>query len=132
MKIFFKFTIILMTFLSSLNAGPARSGEHTFTQADGTQFVGVLKGDSSFHWIQSNENVVLYNSEDKFYYNATLNANNQFQLTKEKPPTKREIDSSQVSALTTASEKKSHTVNDATKNALRALQKESKKGHHPR
>lgn len=132
MKIFLKFILIVMTLLSTLNATQARSGQHTFTQPDGTEFEGVLRGDSSFHWIESNKNVVLYNPEDKFYYNATLNANKRLQMSKEKPATKRKIDTSLVSGLTTVSKETSHTVDDATKQALRTLQKESRKGHHPR
>ena len=132
MKIFFKLTIIFMIFLSALNAAPARGGLITFTQPDGTQFEGVLRGDSSFHWIESDSKVVMYNKEDKFYYNATLNANKKLQMTKEKPVTKRKNGSSQVSAISTVSKEKTHTVDDATKQALRTLQKESRKGHQPR
>ena len=129
MKIFFKSIIALITLLSTLNASPARSGAHTFTQPDGTQFEGVLRGDSSFHWIESDSKVVMYNKEDKFYYNAALNANKKLQMTKEKPVSKRKNGSSQIS---TVSKEKTHTVDDATKQALRTLQKESRKGHRPR
>lgn len=132
MKIFFKSIIALITLLSTLNASPARSGAHTFTQPDGTQFEGVLRGDSSFHWIESDSKVVMYNKEDKFYYNAALNANKKLQMTKEKPVSKRKNGSSQVSAISTVSKEKTHTVDEATKQALRTLQKESRKGHRPR
>ena len=132
MKIILKFTIMLITLLSILNAAPARTGKHTFTQPDGTQFEGVLRGDSSFHWIESNSKVVMFNEEDNFYYNTALNANNKLQMTEEKPAIKKMRNSSQVSSVLGISKEKSHKINNATKEALRTLQKESKKGHHPR
>ncbi len=132
MKTFFKYMIIMTIFLGTLNAAQARGGIIIFTQPDGTQFEGVLRGDSSFHWIESNSKVVMFNKEDHFYYNATLNASSKLQMTKEKPVTKKDGDSFQVSLVSGISKEKSHRVNDGTKQALRVLQRESRKGHHPR
>ena len=126
MKHFFKFTLIVL-FTTLLNAAPARSGQHIFTQADGTTFEGILKGDSSFHWIESNSKVVLYNSKDKFYYYADLNSNNELVFTNQKPV----ITSKQISAVTT-NKKSMHIVDSATKKVLQQIQKESRQGHHPR
>ncbi|WP_457743178.1 hypothetical protein [Sulfurimonas sp.] len=35
------------------------------TQPDGSHFSGHLKGDSSFHWIESDGDVVVYNPTDR-------------------------------------------------------------------
>ena len=131
MKKLLKYIIPIMI-VTLMEASPARDGLITFTQPDGTEFEGVLKGDSSFHWIESNSKVVMYNSEDKFYYNATLSANNKLEFTKEKPIQKQKTKSSQVAALTTLKREKLHAVDKSTKQLLNVLQREARKGHRPR
>jgi len=131
MKKLLKYIIPIMI-VTLMEASPARDGLITFTQPDGTEFEGVLKGDSSFHWIESNSKIVMYNSEDKFYYNATLSANNKLEFTKEKPIQKQKTKSSQVAALTTLKREKLHAVDKSTKQLLNVLQREARKGHRPR
>ena len=129
MKLFFK-SMLIIAFSTILTASPARSGIHTFTQIDGTKFEGILKGDSSFHWIESDGKVVLYNSKDKFYYYADLNANNELKITNQKPKIKQTRVSQQASAVKI--QEKFHEIDNNTKKVLQKMQKESKKGHHPR
>jgi hypothetical protein len=66
--------ILLLTVLLDIAAfgAPAIQREVLFTQPDGTYFYGKLKGDASFHWIESNGDVVLYNPKDKYYYKAIV------------------------------------------------------------
>jgi hypothetical protein len=45
------------------------SGLKTFKQPDGTIFQGYLRGTAAFNWIESNEDLVQYNTDDKYYYN---------------------------------------------------------------
>jgi len=130
MKLFFKL-ILVIVFSSIVNASPARSGLHIFTQADGTQFEGVLKGDSSFHWIESNSKVVFYNSKDKFYYYADFNANHELILTNEKPKLKHTEMIQRVSGVISSKEN-SYLIDSDTKKALQKMQNKSRKGHHPR
>jgi len=130
MKLFFKLMLVIV-FSMILNAAPARSGVHTFTQADGTQFEGILKGDSAFHWIESNARVVLYNPADKFYYYADFNANHELVLTNKKPELKQKKVPQQVSGIISTKENL-HLVDNNTKKALQKMQEESRKGHRPR
>ena len=130
MKLFFKLMLVI-AFSMILNAAPARSGLHTFTQADGTQFEGILRGDSAFHWIESNAKVVLYNSKDKFYYYADFNANHELVLTNKKPKVKQNKVEQQMSGII-STKKNLHFIDTNTKKALQKMQEESREGHHPR
>lgn len=124
MKTFFKYFTLMILLISFLQAAPARGGVHTFTQPDGSTFQGYLKGDAAFHWIESHGKVVLFNPQDKFYYNAQINAQKRFELSKEKPsgmqrfskqaPSLHAVDSQEIKAI------------------LKKLQKESRMGPHPR
>ena len=120
---------IILTFTclnSFVFAGPAITGTRTFAQPDGTKFEGVLKGDSSFHWIESNGKVVIYNPEDKFYYEAIIDTTNGLILSATKPQVKS-------SNLLQAKSLKpiEHKVSSDDKNKLFILYKKSKTGHHP-
>ncbi|MEA1983050.1 MAG: hypothetical protein U9N39_05840 [Campylobacterota bacterium] len=130
MKLFLKFIITIVLLATTLSATPARSGLITFTQPDGSEFEGYLKGDAVFHWIESDSRVVLYNGDDKFYYNAVVNAEGSFELTKEKPPRKVQSKSQKVSAFKV--EEHQHSVDDNTKKALKRVQQNARKGNHPR
>jgi len=119
---------VALLMLSALNAASARGGIITFTQPDGSTFQGLLKGDSSFHWIQSNQNIVLYNPKDKFYYNAEVDANGSLIIGKTKPFRS----STQVTAVSVQTKSSDHSISNNFKNALKKEQKESKQGSHPR
>lgn len=124
MKIFLKYLTLITLLISSLQAAPARGGVHTFTQPDGSTFQGYLKGDAAFHWIESSGKVVLFNPKDKFYYNAQINAQKRFELSKEKP--------SGVRAYSKRGPMLHMVDSNKTKAILEKLQKESRVGPHPR
>lgn len=119
--------ILVLALLNTLSiAGPAISGTRLFTQPDGTQFEGILKGDSSFHWIESNGNVVIYNPQDKFYYEATIDIDKGLILTNNKPEAK-------VNGISTSSSlTKKHKVADGNKKILHILYKKAKTGDQPK
>jgi hypothetical protein len=48
------------------------SGLKTFKQPDGTIFQGYLRGTAAFNWIESNEDLVQYNTDDKYYYKVDI------------------------------------------------------------
>jgi hypothetical protein len=48
------------------------SGLKTFKQPDGTTFQGYLRGTAAFNWIESNEDLVQYNTDDKYYYKIDI------------------------------------------------------------
>lgn len=123
-KIIFLFLILLS---SILLAGPAITGTKTFTQPDGTTFEGVLKGDSSFHWIESNGDAVVYNPKDKFYYKATIDKDKGLIPTNQKPDVKVKNMSSALGEV-----KKNHEVSKEDKESLKELHKKSKVGNYPR
>jgi len=130
MHMFYKYLLVFIISIVALNASQASTRLILFTQADGTKFEGFLKGDSAFHWIESNNKVVMYNKKDKFYYIARLN-NNVFELTNEKPKIENTKGLGQVSGVM-RSKKSSHFVDSNTKKALQILQRESRKGYRPR
>lgn len=113
--------IILLFVLSfSLNAGLPIEGKRVFTQPDGTQFEGFLKGDSAFHWIESDGSIVTYNPKDKFYYKALVDSEKGLVLTKEKPNVLKNRRSLQI-----------HKISDEDKKNLRSLSQKIKEGKHP-
>jgi hypothetical protein len=65
---------LFIIFLSvcALYGAPAIQNEIEFTQPDGTTFKGYLKGDSAFHWIESGNDIIVYNPKDKYYYKAIV------------------------------------------------------------
>jgi len=126
---FLKYTIVTMLMVITLNAMPARGGLLTFTQADGTKFEGYLKGDSAFHWIESDSKVVLYNKNDKSYYNAKVNAKGDLELTNTKPAAKRGSSTQNAPAL--FAKKSSHKLDKSTNQALKKMHKATHKGNHP-
>jgi len=127
MKTFIKI-LLTLTLLNTLTvAAPAISGTRTFTQPDGTRFEGILKGDSSFHWIESNGHIVICNPDDKFYYKAILDIEKGLVLTNTKPEIK--IDNLSASS---SLEPKKHDITQDDKDNLYILYKKSKTGHHPK
>ena len=120
--------ILMMLGTTLLSAAPARGGLHTYRQADGSTFQATLNGDASFHWMESNGEVILYNPQDKNYYNAELNSDGKFVIGNNKVG----LRVAQKSTAYTSQNNASKTLNSEKRVALRKLQKESKKGHHPR
>ena len=129
MRILFKYLLITLALVSSLNAGMARGGLLTFTQPDGTQFEGYLKGDSAFHWIESGSKVVIFNPSDKFYYIAKVNAKGILECSSKRPDSK--LPMSQSAAVSLKKESPSHQLDKSTKDALHQMQKRAKQGNHP-
>lgn len=85
MKILLTLITTLFIMNSVLFAGPPRGGVITFTQPDGTTFKGLLKGTSSFNWIESNGEIIKYSKDDKFYHIATFDTNNSLLITDRLP-----------------------------------------------
>jgi hypothetical protein len=128
MQIIFK-TIITILFIGSLlHAAPARKGVITFTQADGSKFQGILKGDSSFHWIESNSQVVLYNKQDKFYYEATINDSGKLSLSSKRAGERR----SKRAVVSSDGEVLQHSVSPEIEKFMRQLFKNSQTTAHSR
>ena len=44
----------------------------TFKQPDGTTFKGYLKGTAPLNWIESNNDLVKYNINDRYYYKIDI------------------------------------------------------------
>ena len=99
----------------------------TFTQPDGTKFQGFYKGDASFHWIESNGNVVVYNPQDKYYYKARVDRTKGLVMTKEKPAPMSTLLKG-ISAVKTVKK----TLSDQDKANLIFLHRKSKTGDYPR
>ena len=120
--------LLSLTLLSNiLMAGPAITGTKTFTQPDGTTFEGVLKGDSSFNWIENDGDAVVYDPKDKFYYKATIDKNKGLIPTKSRPGVKVYNRSSLINGAV-----KKHDVTEEDKKSLKELYKKSKTGNYPR
>ncbi len=71
MKLLTNLFVVSLLNIAAFGA-PALNRKITFTQPDGTQFVGKQKGDASFHWIESGSDIVIYNPKDKYYYKAIV------------------------------------------------------------
>lgn len=126
-KLLLKTSLALMLASSFVLAGPAFPGTRVFTQPDGTTFEGNLKGDSSFNWIESDGAIVKNNPADKFYYKATIGADNSLRLSNQKPAKKVDgISRSGSKAL------KKHDVSADDRNKLKNLHKKARQGNGPR
>ena len=132
MKNIIKILTLFILLGTLLNAAPVRGGLITFTQPDGSTFEGYLKGDSTFNWIESGSNVVMYSQEDNFYYNAEVSKSGKLVMSKEKPSNAKTYKSARAYSVTKQEEKNLHKLDKNTKNALREMQKEARRGSHPR
>ena len=108
-----------------LQAAPARNGVKTFTQPDGSTFQGILKGDSSFHWIESENKVVLFNAKDKFYYNASFDKTGNVKLVSKRLESSKRMRKAPLSA-------QAHSVSSNMKGLIHQLYIESKRTPHPK
>lgn len=133
MRYLLKLLFVVVSIASALNGAQARSGLITFSQPDGSEFEGYLRGDPAFHWIESNGEIVLYNNKDGYYYNVIINSNSSVEFTTNRPPKKVSKDTKQTSFQTTSvSSTVSHSVSRDSREKLLKLQKKSKEGHRPK
>jgi len=123
----FKYIFTLVLLGSFLHAAPARGGIMSFTQPDGTKFDGVLRGDASFHWIESEGEIVLFNAKDKFYYRALVDESGTIALSNERVGSKIKSRMQKSSAI-----KEGHTVSAEKSAALMQMYKRSKMSPHPK
>ncbi len=123
-------SLFILTLLgtSLLWSAPARGGVITFTQADGTTFQGLLKGDASFHWIESDGEIVLFNRADSNYYKAKI-VDGSLVMTEKKAVVKS---SKRASAFTEKAKESLHAVSKEKREALNTMHKNAQKGDHPR
>ena len=70
--------LILVLVATTLFAVPAMPGKLTFKQNDGSVFVGELKGDEYFYWIETEDGyIVKYNKNSKEYEYMLLDAQDE-------------------------------------------------------
>jgi len=121
-----RYIIILLFVWSTLFGVEALRDEVEFTQPDGTTFYGYLKGDSAFHWIESNGEVIVYNPKDKFYYKATVD--------KEKGliPTNMKVGYDAFRSASEIQKEIKKTITKEQKEALKCLYKKAKTKDAPR
>jgi hypothetical protein len=69
-----KKTILMMIIAVGLMASQALNPSviKTYKQPDGTIFKGYLKGTAALSWIESNNNLVKYNVDDRYYYKIDI------------------------------------------------------------
>jgi len=65
--------LLILALVSAGVSAPAYQGEITFKQKDGSTFIGHLKGDEWFSWIEDkNNNIIKYNNKSKNYEYAIV------------------------------------------------------------
>jgi len=65
--------ILILSIITAGVSAPAYQGDIEFKQSDGTKFIGNLKGDEWFHWVEDKQNhIIKYNSQSKNYEYALL------------------------------------------------------------
>ena len=129
MRVITKLLLVLIFGVVGAVAAPARGGVITFTQADGSTFEGLLKGNAAFHWIESNGEIVLYNKEDGNYYKAEL-LNNKLQMSKERVVTSKEAKYANARMLHV--KKTSHRISQTKRELIERLYRDAQRGHRPR
>lgn len=115
--------LLITLFYSAAFASPAIQREIIFRQPDGTSFKGRLHGDASFHWIESDGNIVIYNPQDRYYYKAVADKERGLIMTSQ-----RVLGTQRLSGLNAV--KKDLTQNE--KEVLYILYRKSKTSNHPR
>ena len=122
---------ILITFGATLlSAAPARGGLRTYTQSDGSTFQATLKGDAAFHWMESEGEVIMYNPQDKNYYNAELTPDGKFIMSKQKAGIR--VMQSRAFNLSSDVSSTKKSLESKKIEALRRLQHQARQGSHPR
>lgn len=126
MKILAVLFVVILLNVAAFGA-PALNRKITFTQPDGTQFVGKQKGDASFHWIQSGSDIVIYNPKDKYYYKAIVDKEKGVVATRQKMGNS----SHNVRGLNAVVVQETHP-SSIIKQRLRFLHKKAKQANTPR
>ena len=68
-KINILFTLIIYSFfLNHINAVPAYPGNIIFKQTDGSKFIGKLKGDEWFNWIESENGHIILRDRNTYEF----------------------------------------------------------------
>ena len=126
MKILTTLFVVILLNIAAFGA-PALDRKITFTQPDGTQFVGKQKGDASFHWIQSGSDIVIYNPKDKYYYKAIVDKDKGILPSRQKMGQ----DSVKIRGLN-AAVSQTMQPDATTEQTLRFLYKKAKQANTPR
>lgn len=113
--------LFFMTTLSLLWSAPALSRVKTFTQPDGTEFEGILKGNSALHWIESDGEIIVADPKDGFYKRAIIRDNKL--IPTDQKPLSRMKRSSRL--------KHNHALSKEKRDALRRLRVKVLQGSHP-
>jgi hypothetical protein len=126
-KQFLYYLLLTMTFSIGLSAAPARGGLHTYTQPDGSTFKAYLKGDASFHWMENDSGIILFNPKDGYFYKAEIDTKSgQLYRTPQRITQTPEG----VARLQSAPQRSVLSIDERQR--LLQLYKESKIGPHPR
>jgi len=65
--------ILILSIITAGVSAPAYQGNIEFKQSDGTKFIGNIKGDEWFHWVEDKQNhIIKYNAQSKNYEYALL------------------------------------------------------------
>ncbi len=131
MKIFIKYLTLLLLLTSLLSSAPSRGGVLTFAQPDGTTFKGILRGSSTFNWIESKGKIVMINEKDGFFYNASFTKEGELTPTQQKPESSSKSDINFSQKATQYKKKSEHKIDEVSSEKLQKLYKKSRKGHHP-
>jgi len=124
-----KIVLFFAVFVTAAFSAPAINRTITFTQPDGTRFKGHLKGDSSFHWIESNGDIVVYNPQDKYYYKAIADKEKGLIITTQKAINKsNEYMKNSLNAVNRIKKE----ISQSDRESLYILYKKSKTINHPR
>ncbi len=72
-----KYIVLITLLISQLYSAPARGGIREFTQADGSTFKAIAKGNHHLNWIESeNGEILKYNQKTKNYEIAEIKNEN--------------------------------------------------------
>jgi hypothetical protein len=118
--------LLLLITVYTLYGASAIKREIEFTQPDGTTFKGYLKGDSAFHWIESGDDVIIYNPKDRYYYKAIVDKENGLQLSNERAGENLSQKSLYIKG------KKEQPLSVQKREALQYLYIKAKNAHNPK
>ena len=127
MKLLLQTLILFLLSNTLLYSAPARGGAHTYKQPDGTTFRAYLRGDASFHWMEDEEGLIVYNKDDGYFYRGKIDTKNiKIYRTDEK------VSQSGDDFFHLKSAPSRNFLSSPQREMLIKFYKESKKGPHPR